>query len=104
LSLNMSNGLESVDVVLKYLQDRELGVVVHAFMLILKQFLVQRHLNEVFTGGIGGYALLVMIVVFLKVLSLEDSIEGLIGLDPSPHPSQSLGSDRKLGGFIGRIL
>jgi len=33
----------------------------------LKQFLLQRDLNEVFTGGIGSYSLFLMAVSFLQV-------------------------------------
>jgi non-canonical poly(A) RNA polymerase PAPD5/7 len=35
--------------------------------LILKVFLQQRELNEVYSGGIGSYALLAMLIAFLKV-------------------------------------
>jgi DNA polymerase sigma len=33
---------------------------------------VQRHLNEVFSGGIGSYSLVCMIVSFLKVSSISN--------------------------------
>ena len=36
-------------------------------VLVLKQFLLQRDLNEVFTGGISSYSLILMIVSFLQV-------------------------------------
>lgn len=42
-------------------------------VLVLKQFLLQRDLNEVFTGGIGSYSLFLMAVSFLQV-SLMKSI------------------------------
>ena len=35
--------------------------------MVLKQFLLQRDLNEVWTGGIGSYSLILMIVSFLQV-------------------------------------
>ncbi|KAK9212287.1 hypothetical protein WN943_001669 [Citrus x changshan-huyou] len=35
--------------------------------LILKVFLQQRELNEVYSGGIGSFALLTMIMAVLKV-------------------------------------
>jgi non-canonical poly(A) RNA polymerase PAPD5/7 len=35
--------------------------------MVLKQFLLQRDLNEVYTGGIGSYSLILMIVSFLQV-------------------------------------
>lgn len=39
-------------------------------VLVLKQFLLQRDLNEVFTGGIGSYSLFLMAVSFLQVRQL----------------------------------
>ena len=35
-------------------------------VLVLKQFLLQRDLNEVFTGGISSYSLILMTVSFLQ--------------------------------------
>ncbi|KAI7979645.1 Terminal nucleotidyltransferase 4A [Camellia lanceoleosa] len=44
--------------------------------LILKIFLQQRELNEVYTGGIGSYALLVMLIAMIQVngLKCEDMV------------------------------
>ena len=36
-------------------------------VLVLKQFLLQRDLNEVFTGGISSYSLILMTVSFMQV-------------------------------------
>lgn len=36
-------------------------------VLVLKQFLLQRDLNEVFTGGISSYSLIYMTISFLQV-------------------------------------
>jgi len=36
-------------------------------VLVLKQFLLQRDLNEVFTGGISSYSLIYLTVSFLQV-------------------------------------
>ena len=36
-------------------------------VLVLKQFLLQRDLNEVFTGGISSYSLILMVVSFLQM-------------------------------------
>ena len=36
-------------------------------VLVLKQFLLQRDLNEVFTGGISSYSLILMTVSFLQL-------------------------------------
>lgn len=39
-------------------------------ILVLKQFLLQRDLNEVFTGGISSYSLILMAISFLQVSAL----------------------------------
>jgi non-canonical poly(A) RNA polymerase PAPD5/7 len=36
-------------------------------VLVLKQFLLQRDLNEVFTGGISSYSLILLTISFLQV-------------------------------------
>ena len=36
-------------------------------VLVLKQFLLQRDLNEVFTGGISSYCLILLTVSFFQV-------------------------------------
>lgn len=47
-------------------------------ILVLKQFLLQRDLNEVFTGGISSYSLILMAISFLQV-------SGLRTVPPHPH-------------------
>ena len=36
-------------------------------VLVLKHFLLERDLNEVFTGGISSYCLILLVVSFLQV-------------------------------------
>lgn len=72
VSINMANGLEAAAVVRGFVEDAVTGQATRTLMLLLKQFLVQRHLNEVFSGGLGSYSLLCMIVSFLKVFRLID--------------------------------
>jgi len=36
-------------------------------VLVLKQFLNQRDLNDVYTGGLGSYSLILLIVSFFQV-------------------------------------
>jgi non-canonical poly(A) RNA polymerase PAPD5/7 len=77
VSFNMTNGIETAKIVKNFVQDRHIGEAVRHLMLLLKQFLVQRHFNEVFTGGLGSYALLCMITSFLRVRSVHvDSSNG----------------------------
>ncbi|XP_052457636.1 terminal nucleotidyltransferase 4B-like isoform X1 [Carassius gibelio] len=58
---------------------REVAAHFHQFpvlpylVLVLKQFLLQRELNEVFTGGIGSYSLFLMVVSFLQLHYREDA-------------------------------
>lgn len=35
--------------------------------MAIKFFLMQRRLNEVFTGGLGSYSVLILIISFLQV-------------------------------------
>lgn len=49
--------------------------VLPKLVLVLKQFLLQRDLNEVFTGGISSYSLILLTVSFLQVLLLHYNIE-----------------------------
>ena len=65
VSLNMSNGVEVVSLI-KELLNQDIGAALKPLMLMMKLFLLQRHLNEVFTGGLSSYGLLIMIVSFLK--------------------------------------
>lgn len=68
-------------------------------ILVLKQFLLQRDLNEVFTGGISSYSLILMAISFLQVgapppetcmRSDPPSRPGPPRLRPPPAPSTSL--------------
>lgn len=67
VSFNVDNGVQALLQVMRAANDVHIGKPLKMLMLILKQFLVQRHLNEVFTGGIGSYSLLWMIYSFLKL-------------------------------------
>ena len=67
ISFNISGGVEAAQVVKEFLKDEQCGYGIRALMLILKQFLHQRQLNEVFLGGLGSYGLLIMITSFLKM-------------------------------------
>jgi non-canonical poly(A) RNA polymerase PAPD5/7 len=43
------------------------GGALRPLVILLKTFLIQRKLNEVFTGGMGSYGLFVLVASFLKV-------------------------------------
>ncbi|KAL6529726.1 hypothetical protein OROGR_015349 [Orobanche gracilis] len=77
--------------------------------LILKVFLQQRELNEVYTGGIGSYALLSMLIAVLRTqhdhraspehnlgLLLQFSVEGrpfLIAIEDPQAPDNDIGKN-----------
>ncbi|XP_033149935.1 non-canonical poly(A) RNA polymerase protein Trf4-1 [Drosophila busckii] len=64
LSFNIANGVQSAELIKMFKRDFPgLGNLV----LVLKQFLLQRGLNEVFTGGISSYSLILMCISFLQL-------------------------------------
>ncbi|KFK41246.1 hypothetical protein AALP_AA2G104600 [Arabis alpina] len=76
LSFDMENGPKAADFDMEngpkaaeFIQDAVLRLPpLRPLCLILKVFLQQRELNEVYSGGIGSYALLAMLIAFLKYL------------------------------------
>ncbi|EOA13184.1 hypothetical protein CARUB_v10026211mg [Capsella rubella] len=65
LSFDMDNGPKAAE----FIQDAVSKLPpLRPLCLILKVFLQQRELNEVYSGGIGSYALLAMLIAFLKYL------------------------------------
>ncbi|KAL1115085.1 hypothetical protein AAG570_007116 [Ranatra chinensis] len=64
ISFNMNNGVKSANLIKDYKQKFP---VLGKLVLILKQFLLQRDLNEVFHGGISSYSLILMTVSFLQM-------------------------------------
>ena len=69
LSFNLVGGIESAVIIKKFVEDKTVGEAVRPIMLILKLFLLQRQANEVFTGGLGSYSLIILLISFLKVAS-----------------------------------
>lgn len=66
--LNSTSGVDSAkaiqEMIVKYPGLRPIS-------LIVKHLLALRSLNEVFTGGLGGYAVVCLVVSFLQVGDLE---------------------------------
>lgn len=64
LSFERTNGLEAAKIIRNWLQDtpglREL-------VLIVKQFLHARRLNDVHTGGLGGFGIICLVYSFLRL-------------------------------------
>lgn len=60
----MSSGVQSAQLIKTF---KKRFPVLAKLVLVLKQFLLQRDLNEVFTGGISSYSLILMTISFLQV-------------------------------------
>uniref|UniRef100_A0A8C5DHN5 Terminal nucleotidyltransferase 4B n=1 Tax=Gouania willdenowi TaxID=441366 RepID=A0A8C5DHN5_GOUWI len=69
ISFNVQSGVQAARLIKEF---KEKYPVLPYLVLVLKQFLLQRDLNEVFTGGIGSYSLFLMAVSFLQLHYRED--------------------------------
>lgn len=67
ISFNMSNGVKSAELIKTYIEQFP---VLPKLVYVLKQFLLERDLNEVFTGGISSYSLILMCISFLQVYNI----------------------------------
>ncbi|KAH9323182.1 hypothetical protein KI387_017821, partial [Taxus chinensis] len=73
VSFDVQNGPEAA----KFIKDAISKIPpLRPLCLILKIFLQQRELNEVYSGGIGSYALLVMLITHLQVHWSQESSTG----------------------------
>ncbi|KAI9596747.1 hypothetical protein BDF19DRAFT_436638 [Syncephalis fuscata] len=64
ISLNITNGISSARTVKRFIEQMP---ALRPIMLLVKQFLTQRSMNEVFSGGLGSYSLMIMTVSFLQM-------------------------------------
>ncbi|CAF3609284.1 unnamed protein product [Rotaria socialis] len=69
MSFNMNNGLRSAQLVLRYMEDYP---YMKYLVYVLKQYLLQLNLNEVWTGGISSYSLILMLVCFFQTYYKKD--------------------------------
>ncbi|XP_052233237.1 LOW QUALITY PROTEIN: terminal nucleotidyltransferase 4B-like [Dreissena polymorpha] len=70
ISFNVQTGTKSALLIMGFVKDYP---VLKYLVLVLKQFLLQRDLNEVFTGGISSYALILLVISFLQLHPREDA-------------------------------
>lgn len=84
ISFNMQSGVQSAELIKSYKRKYP---VLSKLVLVLKQFLLQRDLNEVFTGGISSYSLILMCISFLQL-----------------HPRQNLTEQSNLGVLLLEFL
>ncbi|XP_072269467.1 uncharacterized protein [Pyxicephalus adspersus] len=64
ISFNVGTGVKAAQFIKECIQEYPL---LPYLILVLKQFLFQRDLNEVFTGGISSYSLILMAISFLQL-------------------------------------
>ncbi|XP_029445870.1 terminal nucleotidyltransferase 4A isoform X2 [Rhinatrema bivittatum] len=64
ISFNVETGVKAARFIKDYMKKYSL---LPFLILVLKQFLLQRDLNEVFTGGISSYSLILMAISFLQL-------------------------------------
>lgn len=64
VSFERTNGLEAARVIRGWLEEQP-GL--RELVLIVKQFLHARRLNNVHTGGLGGYSIICLVYTFLKL-------------------------------------
>uniref|UniRef100_A0A3Q2P0N1 Terminal nucleotidyltransferase 4A n=1 Tax=Fundulus heteroclitus TaxID=8078 RepID=A0A3Q2P0N1_FUNHE len=64
ISFNVEYAVKAAQFIKSYLKKY---TVLPPLIFVLKQFLLQRDLNEVFTGGISSYSLILMAISFLQL-------------------------------------
>ncbi|KAM6968158.1 terminal nucleotidyltransferase 4A-like [Aplochiton taeniatus] len=64
ISFNVETGVKAAQLIKSYLKRYS---VLPYLIFVLKQFLLQRELNEVFTGGISSYSLILMVISYLQL-------------------------------------
>lgn len=64
ISFNVETGIKAASFIKEYVKRY---TVLPYLIFVLKQFLLQRDLNEVFTGGISSYSLILMVISFLQL-------------------------------------
>jgi non-canonical poly(A) RNA polymerase PAPD5/7 len=68
ISINQTNGIFGGQVVKGFLQHLVTGsLALRSLVFITKQFLSQRSMNEVFTGGLGSYSIVCLAISFLQM-------------------------------------
>nr|XP_006813805.1 PREDICTED: PAP-associated domain-containing protein 5-like [Saccoglossus kowalevskii] len=77
ISFNMVNGVKSARMIKRFMKEYPM---LPYLVLVLKQFLLQRDLNEVFTGGISSYSLILMTVSFFQLHPRYDTMPRIANL------------------------
>ncbi|KLO19261.1 hypothetical protein SCHPADRAFT_899095 [Schizopora paradoxa] len=64
ISVNQLNGIAAGKMINRFLEDFP---ALRAIVLVIKSFLNQRNMNEVFSGGLGSYSIVCLAVSFLQM-------------------------------------
>ncbi|KAH8116996.1 hypothetical protein DFH11DRAFT_1578575 [Phellopilus nigrolimitatus] len=64
ISLNQTNGVQAGKMINRFLDEFP---ALRALVLVIKSFLNQRSMNEVYSGGLGSYAIVCLAVSFLQM-------------------------------------
>ncbi|KAI0636561.1 hypothetical protein C8Q77DRAFT_1154490 [Trametes polyzona] len=64
ISVNQGNGVTAGKMVKQFLEELP---ALRSLVLIIKSFLSQRSMNEVFTGGLGSYSIVCLAISFLQM-------------------------------------
>lgn len=64
ISINQANGLQTAHFINRWLVRQP---AIRPLVMVVKQFLQQRALSEVFTGGLGSYSVTLLVLSFLQV-------------------------------------
>ena len=64
ISFNRDTGIESARMITSFIQEYP---ALPKLVLVIKQFLTQRNMNEVFFGGISSYSVILLIVSYLQL-------------------------------------
>ncbi|KAK5862595.1 hypothetical protein PBY51_017973 [Eleginops maclovinus] len=77
ISFNVETAVKAAQFIKSYLKKY---TILPPLIFVLKQFLLQRDLNEVFTGGISSYSLILMAISFLQLHPRIDTRRANINL------------------------
>ncbi|KZT61557.1 Nucleotidyltransferase [Calocera cornea HHB12733] len=64
ISVNQTNGIRAITVVNRFLRHMP---AVRSLVMVIKAFLLERGLNEPYSGGFGSYTVICMVVNFLQM-------------------------------------
>lgn len=64
ISINQVNGVAAGKMIKQFLQELP---ALRSLVLVIKSFLAQRSMNEVYTGGLGSYSIVCLVISFLQM-------------------------------------